>query len=254
MLSNDDLKDKISNIPELRAKFLDVAKNGGYKWADVRWFQTVIYPEHFKNVNELYDCIRSFGMPCSLSPLHDSDLKDIETGELKKAHYHFIAYYKGKTSLYRFYSMMCASFGEDSFSTFDNVVNANMMVRYFAHLDDKDKFQYNVDDIKDFNGFCSSKYLVPASGDIMSDFRAIKKIIKEHNFIFYNELDDYLDEYEQDLYSAMLHNPTLIRQCKEYMKSREHQMKYDGEIEVSRIRKVLPDGEIQYLSANRFVG
>lgn len=248
MLSNDELKEKIANLDgrgngkNLRVKFLDIAKNGGFKWADVRGFQTIIYKEHFKDEEEVFDSCRAFGVPCTLSPLHDKDIKDLESGELKKEHYHLLAYYKGKTSLYRFYVNLCGAFGEDSFFGFDDVANWNLAVRYHCHLDDKDKAQYDIKDIKDFNGFSSQKYLMKMDGDDVSLKTDLKRIIKENNFIFYNELDDYLEEYEFDIYSSLTMNKALRREIIDYLKAREHQMSFDGLIEKSMITEVLADG------------
>lgn len=252
MFSNDGLKDFISKHKDLSAKFLDVAKNGGLKWADVRGFQTILYMEHFEDIEEVYSCCQAFGVPCSLSPLHDKDIKDSETGEFKKPHFHLLAYYKGKTSLYRFYTQLCACFGEDSFFGFDNVVNWNKLVRYHAHLDDKEKAQYDVKDIKDFNGFSSLKYLKLLDGDDVSLKSDLKRVIRENNFIFYDELDDWLEENEFDMYSSLTINKALRREIIDYMKSREHRLTFDGEIMVTRFREVLPSGQIRYLTDKRF--
>lgn len=241
MYSNDELKAMIAGIKNLKPKFLDISKNGGYKWQDVRGFQTIIYSEHFESPDQFYDCCRDFAVPCSVSPLHDSDVKDVETGEIKKPHYHFLAYYKGKTSLYRFYTMLCSAFGEDSFFGFDNIANMNMMVRYHCHLDDLDKAQYDVNDIHDFNGFSSKKYLMKMDGDDVSVKSDLKKIIKENCFLFYDELDDYLEDNNFDLYSSLTMNKPLRREIVDYLKSRECRLQYEGMVEKGYTRVKIDD-------------
>lgn len=233
MLSNDELKDIIANAKNkrgeysLRSFFLDVDKNGGWKWSDVRLFETILYSEHFESQEELYKLCSSFGVPCCISPEHNQDVTD--DGEIKKPHYHFIAFYEGKTSLYRFYKMLCCTFGEDSFFGFISGT-PSVRVRYLAHLDDLDKFQYSIDDIKSFCGFVAEKYLFKYDKGDDELKKEIKKIIKENNILFYSELDDYLEDNEPILFSALNKNKPMKRDIIDYMKSREHQLFYQGDV------------------------
>ena len=82
MLSNDELK---QIMLKAHPEYLDLDKKGGYKWKTARVFSVVLYPENIENISE--SCT-SVGVPCSLSPLHNADLKDADSGELKKEHYH----------------------------------------------------------------------------------------------------------------------------------------------------------------------
>lgn len=237
MLSNEELKERFKKV---HPEYLERDKKGGDKWKQARIFSSVLYPENIDNIDE---CCNALGVPCSLSPLHDKDLKDADTGELKKPHYHLLVYYKGKITPYAFYSALVGAFGEKAFSTFEIGHDIGALVCYHCHLNNEDKFQYDVREIKDFNGFSSSKYLCENGGDSVENFRKIKSIIKEHNFIFFNDLDDYLDENEPVLYSSFIRDRALNRQVKDYIKSREYQMLYDGEIERSTITEVLPNGQ-----------
>lgn len=248
MLSNNDLKDKLYKV---HPEYFEYDKKGNLKWKTARVFSTILYPE---NIEDIDDSCRIFGVPCSLSPLHDKDIKDKDTGELKKAHYHLVAYFSGKSTPYKFYSALCSGFGDSAFSTIEIGNDLSALIKYQVHLGFDDKFQYNPQDIKDFNGFNSEKYLIQGVGDIMDNFRKIKEIIKKNNFIFYNDLDDYLDDNEPLLYSALLHDRVLARQCKDYMKAREYQMVYDGNIIRSKITEKLPDGRLNQIFNRQIVG
>lgn len=236
MLSNEELKERIKKV---HPEYLELDKKGGDKWKTARIFSTILYPE---NINDIDKSCNDLGVPCSLSPLHDKDLKEDDTGEIKKAHYHLVVYFKGKTTPYNFYTCLCGAFGEKAFSTLQIGHDLGSLVCYHCHLNNPEKFQYDVSDIKDFNGFSCKKYLMDCGGDILDNYQIIKKIIKENNFLFFNELDDYLEENEPVLYNAFVRDRILSRQVKDYIKSREYQMFYDGEIERSTTLEVLPDG------------
>lgn len=236
MFSNDELKERIKKV---HPEYLEHDKKGGDKWKTARIFSTILYPENIENIDSACE---KLGIPCSLSPLHDKDLKDDDSGEIKKAHYHLVVYFKGKTTPYNFYTCLCGAFGEKAFSTFEIGHDIGSLVCYHCHLNNEDKYQYDVNEIKDFNGFCSGKYISESFRDGMEAFFKIKKIIKEKNFIFLNEIDDYLQEFEPVLYSKYYHDRVLNKQVVQYIKSREYQMFYDGEIERSMITQILPDG------------
>ncbi len=232
MYSNDELKNIIKeHNPKLAVRVLKIGKKGDLVWNDLRGWQTIIYAEHFSSEEELFSLCNDFQAPCSISPLHDKDLKDEETGELKKAHYHFLAYYKGKTNAYKFYTMLCSIFGEDSFFGVEDILFMNKSIRYHCHLDNPEKAQYDIKKIKDFNGFSSLKYLYNENGDDVMLKRDIKQIIKDNNFLFYSELDDYLEENEFEMFVSLTHNKPLRREIIDYMKSRESMLMYSGGVQ-----------------------
>lgn len=225
MLSNEELKERFKKV---HPEYLDIDKNGGYKWKCARVYTTILYPE---NIIDIEDSCCKLGIPCSLSPLHDSDLKDESTGEIKKPHYHLIVYYKGKTTPYNFYNSLCGAFGDSAFSTIEIGRDLGALVRYSCHLDNEDKAQYKIEDIKDFNGFHSNNYLYDCGVDFMGNLKELKKIAKENNIIFYSELDDYLEENNEYLHVALHKDRNLIRDIRDYMKSREHEMFYSGDVQ-----------------------
>lgn len=225
MLSNEELKERFRKI---HPEYVLPDSKGGYKWKQARIFTSILYPE---NIENLVDSCISFGVPCSVSPLHDSDLKDVETGELKKPHYHFICYYKGKTTPWNFYTQLVGAFGESAFSTFEIGNDLGGLVRYSCHLDNPDKTKYNISDINDFNGFHSEKYLFDNGVDLMSNLDFIYDYVEENNILFFSELERRLRVECPEVRFAIHSNRDLKRDIIDYMKSREHELFYSGGVE-----------------------
>lgn len=115
-------------------------------------------------------------------------------------------------------------------------------MRYHCHLDDPDKAPYDIKDIVDLNSFKCGKYLKESMVSDVDSVREIKKIIKENNILFFNELDDFLDDNYPILYEEFVTNRNVSRQVKDYIKGREYQMFYDGDIERSTTRFRMSDG------------
>ena len=118
---------------------MDLKKIKKRNWAFIVWNDSK--PTNWK------DILQETGLMFAISPLHDKDINP--TGEPKKAHYHVIMTYDGPT-------------------TFNNAlnvaksVNANTVqpleqirgyYRYFTHLDNPEKYQYNDSEITTINGF-----------------------------------------------------------------------------------------------------
>lgn len=239
MLTDSELKQIFKNNKK-QCQFLKIGKSGELAWNTCRWFTLIIYPEHWENKEDMINDIRSIGMPCSLSPLHDSDVT--EDGEIKKPHYHLVLYWSGKTTPYRAYCSVCGGIGDNTFFGFQGGGNGNQLIRYHCHLDDPEKAPYNIKDIIDINNFKSGKYLKESMVSDVDTIREIKKVIKENNILFFNELDDILDENYPILYEEFSTNRNVSRQIKDYIKGREYQMYYDGEIIRSSTRFRNPDG------------
>lgn len=234
MFSNDELKQIMLKV---HPEYLDLDKKGGYKWKTARVFSVVLYPENIENISE--SCT-SVGVPCSLSPLHNADIKDTDSGELKKEHYHLVVYFKGKTTPYNFYTIICGAFGEKAFSTIEIGHDIGALIRYHIHLDQPEKAQYNAEDIQDFNGFNSLNYLVEG-GDLMGDLLKLKKLVREKSFLFYAELDDYLEENDTVLWASLHKNRPLQKDILDYCKSREYLMQYQGLVEKGYTKIKLSD-------------
>lgn len=105
----------------------------------------IIYPESApENWRSLLD---DFHIPWVESPLHDKDYN--ADGELKKPHWHILIDFGSKKSYQQVYDYLrCVNSAPPQY-----VLNTRSMIRYFAHMDNPDKYQYNVQDIIGHGGF-----------------------------------------------------------------------------------------------------
>ena len=107
----------------------------------------VVYPESAPNDWE--KIIENERVPFVVSPLHDSDISDNETGEIKKAHWHVIINFSSVKS-YEQVKELTDKINAPIPQKVNSMIGAT---RYLIHLDHADKFQYKKEDIKCFNGF-----------------------------------------------------------------------------------------------------
>lgn len=228
---------EVQQNPKCYSTYVVINKKGNRAWNRVRHFSSVLYPNDGIDIPEL---CKNFPYQCCLSPLHDSDIKDTDTGELKAKHYHFIMTVKGKISTWQFYQALSSTFGLNQFNTLETVGDISKLVRYHIHLDDPDKFQYDPSNILDFGGFSSLKYL-GESGDLMTDLLKLKNIVREKSFLFYAELDDYLEENDTVLWTSLHMNRSLQKDILDYCKSREYLMQYQGLVEKGYTKIKLSD-------------
>lgn len=239
MYSNSEFMDLM--IKAGHGNYLSVSKSGGKKWNSYRSFEFIVYPEHFENVKDLIKKCQELKIPCCLSPLHDKDKFD--DGTFKKAHYHFIMWYGGKTTIYRAYTDYIGCFGEKAFCSVMVVGHLPSAVEYQAHIENDDKEKYDTSEILGFNGFNVNKYLIQGMGDdIMGLRKDLKIFINDYNILFFNELDDLLDSENPVLAECLARNRDLQRWVKDYLKSREHMMWYHGEVEKGYTKVRMPNG------------
>ena len=109
-----------------------------------RNYATVLYPESAPN--NWMSILEEQCAPAFISPLHDKDV-DSENNP-KKEHYHIMILFEGcKTK-------------EQAKEIFDSiggvgveaVKNSRAYARYLCHLDNKDKFQYDINDVISLSG------------------------------------------------------------------------------------------------------
>ena len=100
--------------------------------------------------------LKKLHVPLVISPLHDKDVKDETTGELKKPHYHCIVRFRSKKSFSQIKEAICDKINSPIPQP---VVDFPMMVRYLVHLDDPDKYQYDKEDIKVYGNIDVNEYI-----------------------------------------------------------------------------------------------
>lgn len=226
MYSNAEFKDLLKKV---RPDYVTQTSKGNDKWRESRVYWTVLYPESANG--DIEKLASDFPAPSILSPCHDKDKK--EDGSFKKAHYHFLTTYSGKKNPYQFYCDLVGTFGETCFSTVETVSDTGKAVRYLCHLDEDDplKFCYPIEELKCFGGFECKKYLFEKVGDTMDNVDKLVVLIKYKNFLFYDELSDYLMENDPLLFASLVKDRNVKSFVREYLKGREHNLWYSGKVE-----------------------
>lgn len=116
----------------------------------VRVWQFIVYPESAPA--DPWVVLRDFCVPFVVSPLHDKDVN--ADGSPKKPHWHVIYIFDGPHS----YEQMKEISDSVNAAPPVRVLNVRGAVRYLIHLDDPEKYQYHLGELKSFCGLDVSKY------------------------------------------------------------------------------------------------
>lgn len=145
-----------------------------------RWWALEVYPESAsENWQQLLN-----GYKWAMSPLHDKDTND--DGTPKKAHWHLAVYFPNKAY---YHEVVELAFALSKMKHVQPIKNLQGMIRYFAHLDNAEKYHYDPKDIKGFGGFDVAKYL-QTSTDIDELMREIETYIRQNYVTEYADLVD----------------------------------------------------------------
>lgn len=183
------------------------AKRAGTRF---RNWTFLVYPE---SVSENWrDTLDQLCIKWCESPLHDKDLN--ENGEPKKPHVHILLTFNN-VKTYEAVSKITESING---TIPQHVQSVQGMVRYFAHLDNPSKFQYNVSDIVAHCNFDLALALKANTSTRYALIRDMRNFIRENNIIHFSDLVDYAIENEYESWFPLLcDNSAFI--LKEYIKS-----------------------------------
>lgn len=121
-------------------------------WAFIAYEENITEKELISKINEEH-------IQFIVSPLHNQDVNP--DGEPKKSHWHICLLFSGNKS----YEQVC-SISERVQGSFPiKVQSVKGMVRYFAHLDNPEKFQYDVSKIQYFGGLVPEDVLPLSSSE-----------------------------------------------------------------------------------------
>ena len=174
-----------------------------------RNFACVIYPESAPD--NLIDIIAHLYVPCILSPLHDRDIDP--DGNPKKPHYHFMVCFEGNKSQRQAEEVFAAVHGVGM----PEVRSVRAMARYFCHLDNPEKAQYNTNDVHTFGGL-DYMAIIGSAADKYIAVREMIKFCNDYKIYAYSELLEYAAEFRQDWFRMLCDSCTMV--IKEYLKSK----------------------------------
>ena len=147
-------------------------------WTGVIWEESMD-PNMINNFEE--EGIRAFIIR------HDKD--KYNDGTLKKVHYHVTSVFQGKKSYDQISDLYkrCAGNGVNTVQYREDICGA---ARYLCHLDNPNKFQYDVHEVICLNG---ADYLeaVTSTNDLNKYDQQIKLFVGEYGIYYFNVLSDY---------------------------------------------------------------
>lgn len=174
----------------------------------VRNYACVVYPDSAPD--NWLSIIAESKIPVIISPLHDKDLNP--TGEPKKPHYHVVVAYEGKKSPEQVKSFF------DSFCGvgLEVVQSLRGYARYLCHLDNPEKAQYSVEDVRSFGIDYIATIGLPTD-----KYKAIGEMIdwvEANDISSFAELMVFARSQKYDWFRVLCDSSTLV--MKEYIKSR----------------------------------
>lgn len=167
-----------------------------------RNYAFIVYPESM--CADFFDRLSNLMLPCFVSPLHDSDVK--EDGELKKPHYHIIIRYSRQVAISHVIKDLLTL---DVSQPPEIVKSLRAYSRYLCHLDQLEKAQYSIDDVQQIN--CNDYYDVcklDSSLDVMAQMDAIEDIIDDNDIISYRFLCRLIRKDYPELRNALRSHPS----------------------------------------------
>ncbi len=178
-------------------------KSSGNKDQRTRNWTFIVYPESAPvNWRDMLDDLH---LQWVESPLHDKDIN--ADGELKKPHWHILVMYEGVKSF-------------DQVKEVTDLLNAPIpqkcaaaraLVRYMAHLDNPEKVQYSVSDIKGHGGVDINEMLKPSSAERYQLIREMINYIRDNNITELVDLVAYaMNERFEDWFPLLCDNSAYI--------------------------------------------
>lgn len=156
----------------------------------------IIYPESAPE--DWIEQLDSLNVQTCISPLHDKDTNP--TGEPKKAHHHVLLVFDGNKS----YNQVSKITEQLNASIPIIAQSVKGSVRYFTHMDNPEKYQYNAKDIISLSGFDVAEALKPSSADRYSLIKDMIEFIQDNQISEFEELVIYAINNKMDTWFPLL--------------------------------------------------
>lgn len=169
----------------------------------------ILYPESAPE--NWKDYLNDSHIGVCISPLHCNDIDG--DGVLKKAHYHICIVYGGPVP----FNNVCEFLKPLNCTIPQKVMSLRGTIRYFIHLDDPDKFQYDKKDLECLGGFDIDDYFKLSASQIKEVQRDITLFCKTNNITEFSKLVDYCMENNELWFEELTCRSYFIIQ---YLKSK----------------------------------
>lgn len=177
--------------------------NDGHKPARNWWF--ILYPESAPA--DWVELLQSRAIPFAVSPLHDQCFD--ENGNIKKPHYHIILTYDGPTT-YNHVLELTRSLNQPIPLRVESISGA---YAYLTHANAPEKYQYNPDDIRLFNGFKVPRTL-GGKGEKMMARMQLCTLIQENGIVEFAQLVEMVTsgDYPESVISSLFRDAYFFNQ------------------------------------------
>lgn len=174
----------------------------------------IVYPESApENWRDLIDDIHIEWVE---SPLHDRDINP-GTNEPKKPHWHVLLLFPGSKS----YEQVLEITTSIKATIPIPCQSVSGTIRYMAHLDNPEKAQYSLSDIRSHGGADLQSYLKPTSAERYRYIREMQVYIRDNNITEYCDFLDFAaDEHPDDWFPLLCDSCSYV--ISNYIKSRRH--------------------------------
>lgn len=154
------------------------------------------------------------------SPLHDSDVN--ADGSLKKPHWHVMLSYDSLKTPEQATEIASAVNG----TIVQIVQSPRALVRYFVHMDNPDKYQYNRSDIVCHGGFDMEDMLVTSNQTKYDILKEILAYVVDADITEYEDLVIYAMYNEPSWFESLADNCTYM--VNSFIKSRRNRKERDS--------------------------
>lgn len=159
------------------------------------------------------------GLQYAISPLHDKDELEDNSGKTKKPHYHVIVCY-GSPTTYNNVKSLTDSLNSPIPQSLEQVRG---YYRYLTHKDNPEKYQYDDKDIVTGGGFNIADFIELSKSEVSEIKRKLQMFIREEGITEYSDFLDCLLDNGMVLEHDVASSNTLL--FDRYIASRRHKQK-----------------------------
>lgn len=176
-----------------------------------RYFATILYPDSV--VPQWLNILEEELVPMFISPLHDKDINADQEQE-KKAHYHLLIMFDSLKTEKQAMVIIDKIGGVGCKS----VNSIRGYARYLCHLDNPEKYQYNIDDVI---SLCGADYLnvISLVTDKYQMLSEMQDFCEKYNVVSFYLLSKFARANRQDWYRILCDSGSVY--MREYLKSKD---------------------------------
>lgn len=185
------------------------SKGESYGTGRTRNYACVVYPDSAPDNWESIVSESKIGL--FISPLHDKDINP--TNEPKKPHYHVLAMFDSVKTKDQAAEFFC-SFGGVGCEVVNSVRG---YARYLTHMDNPEKAQYRLEDVKCYGG-ADYMHAIGTQADKAKAIREMVAWIEENDIVCFADLFTYASVQRSDWFDCLINSGAYV--IKEFIKSR----------------------------------